>query len=228
MLNIAKQKEFLQLNYKWIKSADPQAKVILPGLLGTYSYPVSNSYTWLKNMLGAGAGSFFDVMNYHDYNSWWTLPAHYDSVKTILQNYGLNKPMWITEIGISSMNVSPITPTYSSNDEQAADVWRRLCLLWAKGAEVVFWHRGWINGDLSGWGEFGIIDVWGKSGDSAVFNITTHALTGGSFTFNTLTQFPILVEEQNSISIQNDAKETFNLSLYPNPAQNKLTVSLYA
>lgn len=152
------QRDFLKYNYRWIKQADPQAKVLLPGLLGTCcTYPMSNSFTWLKQMLAIGAGSYFDIMNYHDYNAWWTLPAHYDSVKNILTQFGLNKPIWVTETAISSVNASPITPSYSSIDQQAADVWRRICLLWAKGAEVVFWHTGWSNSDMTGWGEFGII-----------------------------------------------------------------------
>lgn len=152
------KRNFLMHNYRWIKTADPEAKVILPGLLGTCcTYPMSNSFAWLRGLLSLGGGSFFDIMNYHDYNAWWTLPAHYDSIQTILQQYGLQKPVWITETSVSSFNISPITPRYSSADEQAADVWRRICLLWAKGAEVVLWHSGWSNGNLSSWGEFGIL-----------------------------------------------------------------------
>ncbi len=153
------KRNFLMHNYRWIKTADPEAKVILPGLLGTCcTYPMSNSFSWLRGLLSLGGGSFFDIMNYHDYNAWWTLPAHYDSVQTILQQYGLQKPIWITETSVSSSNVSPITPRYASADEQAADVWRRLCLLWAKGAEVVLWHSGWSSGNLNNWGEFGILN----------------------------------------------------------------------
>lgn len=153
---IANKRDFLKYNYIWIKTADPTAKVLLPGLLGTYSYPISNSFTWLRNLLNIGGGNYFDIMNYHDYNSWWTLPAHYDSVKNILNQYSLVKPIWVTETSISSKNISPITPSYSSPNEQAADVWRRICLLWAKGAEVVLWHSNWSSNDLE-WGEFGLV-----------------------------------------------------------------------
>lgn len=160
--NALQTRNFLQYNYRWIKQADPQAQVIFPGLLGTYGFQQTSSFTWLRQLLAAGAGSTFDIMNYHDYNSWWTLPAHYDSVKTIMSTYGLsNRPIWITETSISSVNRSPITPAYSSADEQAADVWRRLTLLWSKGAQVVFWHANWSSGDLNSWGEFGLINTTG-------------------------------------------------------------------
>jgi hypothetical protein len=162
--SILAKRDFLKYNYNWIKIADPQAKVILPGLVGTCcTYPMSISFTWLRNMLNVGAGSYFDIMNYHDYNSWWTLPAHYDSVKTILNSYGIgNKPIWVTETSISSVNLSTITPSYSSVDQQAADVWRRICLLWGKGAEVVMWHTLWSNNDMQGWGEFGLLSSQGS------------------------------------------------------------------
>lgn len=138
-------------------------QVLQPGPVGAcWSYPKALSFQWLRGLLAAGGSAFFGLMNYHDYNAWWTLPAHFDSVRAILQQYQLNKPIWVTETSISSSNRSPITPAYSSPDEQAADVWRRHCLLWAKGAEVVLWHTGWSNGDLSGWGEFGLLNVQGR------------------------------------------------------------------
>lgn len=157
LLTVADKRDFLKFNYNWIKIADPTAKVLLPGLVGTCcTYPISNSFSWLRNMLNAGAGNYFDIMNYHDYNAWWTLPAHYDSVQNILNQYNLNKPIWITETSISSANTSPITPSYSSVNQQAADIWRRICLLWAKGAEVVMWHSNWSSNDPE-WGEFGLV-----------------------------------------------------------------------
>ncbi|MDQ6963521.1 MAG: hypothetical protein Q9M13_01225, partial [Mariprofundales bacterium] len=136
---------------------------LFPGLIGTYGIPFSNAINNLKILLSTGGTHCFDIMNYHDYNSWWTLPLHYDSLKAVMNNYGLNNtPIWVTETSISSVNQSPITPTYSSEDQQAADVFRRLCLLWAKGAEVVMWHSNWSSPDLNGWGEFGLLNSLGK------------------------------------------------------------------
>ena len=162
-LPMMQKRDFLQYCYNWIKQTDSNANVLLPALLGTYGYPIESGYAWLRTFLSIGGGNSFDIMNYHDYNSWWTLPLHYDSISTVLNDFGNNsKPIWITETSISSVDSSPITPDYSSVDEQAADVWRRLSLLWAKGAEVVFWHSHWSSGDLTGWGEFGLLDHWGN------------------------------------------------------------------
>ena len=40
--------------------------------------------SWLRDVLAAGGGAGFDVFNYHDYKSWWTLPTHYDQFRAIL------------------------------------------------------------------------------------------------------------------------------------------------
>ena len=152
--------DFLKMNYRWIKEIDNEAQVLLPGLVGTYGFPL-DEYTWLKDLLELGGGEAFDIMNYHDYNSWWTLPVHFDSVKAILERYGYGeKPIWVTESSVSSDPNVSITPDYASFDEQAADVWRRSAVLFASGAEVFFWHSFWSGGGE--WKEFGLLNAFGK------------------------------------------------------------------
>lgn len=57
------------------------------------------------------------------------------------------------------MNKSNIKPSYPSPDEQAADVWRRFCLLWGKGADVVLGRSNWSSNDINAWGEFGLVSI---------------------------------------------------------------------
>ncbi len=157
---------FLVSNRAWIQMEDPEAKVVLPGLIGTYGFPFSNSTNWLSALLTAGGGAGFDVANFHDYNAWWTLPQHYDMVRGVLDAAGLQGiPIWVTETGISSRAYTPITPAYSSPDGQAADVWRRLALLYGKGASLVAWHSFFsVNGapGADTWDQFGLLDHTGK------------------------------------------------------------------
>ncbi len=155
--------QFMILNDQWTKAVDPQAMVLLPGLLGTYGLPRSTPQKWLRDFLDAGGGEGFDILNYHDYNAWWTLPAHYDSLKAILDVYGYgNKPIWVTECSISSDPTVSITPEYASLDEQAADVWRRSAVLFARGVQTWFWHSFWSSGGQSEWREFGLLDAEGN------------------------------------------------------------------
>ena len=154
---------FFKYNTQWIKNNDSTAKTLLPGLVGTYGLPLNSKYAWLKLFLLSGGGDVVDIMNYHDYNSWWTLPAHFDSIRDILTQFGYSdKPIWITECSVSSDTVSNITPNYSSEDEQAADVWRRPSVLWSRGAEVVFWHCLWSSDYQSEWSHFGLLNDKGE------------------------------------------------------------------
>src|SRR6185295_69325 len=134
---------YLVTNRNWIHAIDPQAQVVLPGCLGNYGLPFTNGHAWVRqvltslNSLGAPG---FDVMNYHDYKSWWVLPYNYDGYRAVLADFNLtNMPIWITECASASTNTG-VSPPYASEDQQAADVWRRSCLLFGKGASVWFWH----------------------------------------------------------------------------------------
>ena len=84
----------------------------------------------------------FDVVNYHDYKSWWVLPADFDGYRGVLAEFNLtNMPIWVTECSSPSASNNPaFTVPYASEDQQAADVWRRSCLLFGKGVTTWFWH----------------------------------------------------------------------------------------
>lgn len=151
--------EFMQMNYLWIKQVDSHAVVVFPGLLGIYGYPFKKQLEFFQAFLRKGGRKTFDIMNYHDYNSWWTLPNHYNQVRKLLNDNQLSYiPIWVTETGISSEQTS-ISPEYSSEDAQAADIWRRITLLWGKGAELVNWHTFRSSEEpKNNWRNFGILD----------------------------------------------------------------------
>ena len=143
-----------------IRAADPSAQVVIAGELGNYGYPFENAYQWLRDVLAAGGGAGFDVFNFHDYKSWWALPAHYDQYRAILDANGLQStPIWVTETAQASVLASAnFNPAYASVDGQAADVWRRLCVLFGKGVQTVFWHSYWTGGnDTSGFQNMGLV-----------------------------------------------------------------------
>ena len=133
---------YMITNRIWIRAADPQAQVLLSGCLGGFGLPFTNNYVWLRTLLTNNGAAGFDAMNYHDYKSWWVLATNYDNYRAILNEFNLtNLPIWITECSSASTNGNPNTVVpYASEDQQAADVWRRSCLLFGKGASVWFWH----------------------------------------------------------------------------------------
>jgi len=151
---------FLIYNRTAIRAADANAQVVIAGTLGNYGYPFATAYQWLRDVLAAGGAAGFDVFNFHDYKSWWTLPTHYDQYRSILDANGLQStPIWVTETAQASvLSNSNINPAYASTDGQAADVWRRFCVLFGKGAQTVFWHSFWNNpSDPSGFRNMGLV-----------------------------------------------------------------------
>ncbi|HVU22691.1 MAG TPA: hypothetical protein VHE13_01110 [Opitutus sp.] len=151
---------FLVFNRTAIRAADPGAQVLIAGTLGNYGYPFSGAYDWLRDVLDAGGAAGFDVFNFHDYKSWWALPAHYDEFRAILDDHGLQAmPIWVTETAqASAISSANLNPAYASVDGQAADVWRRFCVLFGKGAQIVFWHSFWANpDDTSGFHDTGLV-----------------------------------------------------------------------
>jgi len=152
--------QFVEYNYRWIKEINPTVKVILPSTFGTCGLPMQGRYDWFRAIFQLGAGNFCDIIGYHDYNSWWSMPIHIDSIIGIKNSFGLNHiPLWLTESSISSTQTL-ISPPYSSIDEQAADVWRRSSIAWAKGVELFNWHSCWSS-HTTEWQEYGLLNYLG-------------------------------------------------------------------
>lgn len=100
----------LKAIYQPIHSANPNARVVFGGI--GYDGFVSNGGTFsdsfLTDVLDAGGGNYFDVMNFHYYtafrDSWKDgsrrgLPVKTDHLRQVLADYGLSKPMVLTETG---------------------------------------------------------------------------------------------------------------------------------
>ena len=136
---------YLVTNRTWIKAFDPQASVVLPGCLGSLGLPVTNGPTWLRQVftaLTALGTNGFDVVNYHDYKPWWALPVQYDAYYAVMKEFNqTNLPVWVTESASAYTNAGsgPVV-VYAGEDQQAADVWRRSCLLFGKGVSLWIWH----------------------------------------------------------------------------------------
>ena len=113
--------------YPAIKAADPQAKVVFGGIAydwwkETQGGPFSRAF--LDDVLKAGGGTHFDVMNYHFYPLFaanWTTKNNTGflekaaAIRAKLRSFGLTKPMVITEMGWHN---NPIQNPSSSDEIQ--------------------------------------------------------------------------------------------------------------
>ncbi len=89
--NAAEYYNVLKAAYEGVKQGDPSAKVVLGGLA------MPNNTTWLQQLLNLGGGAYFDIMNIHIYPAFGNYQQGITNNRSLLQQYGLYKPMWITE-----------------------------------------------------------------------------------------------------------------------------------
>ncbi|MAY80441.1 MAG: hypothetical protein CL930_06600 [Deltaproteobacteria bacterium] len=122
-----------------IRTHDPDAVILMPGMAGLSPYVLE---TWLPAFVRGAGPRGFDVVNYHFYGDWRQFEARRDRLAQALRDAGLDdKPVWLTETGsTSSMDLTVRTNYPNSENQQAADVFRRSLLAWGEGDQAVFWH----------------------------------------------------------------------------------------
>ena len=134
----------LQVAYGAIKAADPAAQVLFGGLAyDWFDGPFNRSF--LSDVLAAGGGPYFDVMNFHLYPifapvTWGStstgLMEKTAAIRAELANYGLEKPLVITEAGWYS-NADADPP--SSDQEQIARLIQFFAQGYAADIDVIVW-----------------------------------------------------------------------------------------
>lgn len=136
--------DIVKNTYEWIKAEYPEAVVLLTALAGTNSGMFYSDLEALDSLLAQGIGEYFDVGNFHYYGNIEgefeeSLEKVFDDYKMILDKYGFEKPIWVTETSTSSHEDSMLSGA-SSEKIQARHVLKRLVTFSARGAEKVFWH----------------------------------------------------------------------------------------
>jgi hypothetical protein len=130
--------------YQWIKEVQPDAVVVVTAVGGDDDDQFYAGLAAFDDLLAQGMGDYFDVANFHYYGRvegeleprW---EQRYDEYKAILDKYGVDKPIWVTETSTCSSNPSPVSG--AGNEQlQALHVVQRLVVFAAKGAEKVFWY----------------------------------------------------------------------------------------
>jgi hypothetical protein len=143
--------EMLKAVYPAVKAADPEAQVVFGGL--AYDSFTDSAFVgpfirdFFDNVLDADAGPYFDIMNVHYYpfsrhRREWTqtdssgLVEKIGVIRSKLAERGLNKPLFITEIGWHSNNIAS---NPSNEDFQARHVVQLFTQSVAVGADVAIW-----------------------------------------------------------------------------------------
>ena len=138
----------LAVAYPAVKAADPDAQLVFGGIAydwftdQTPAGPFVRSF--LTDVLDAGGGAHFDVMNFHVYPAFapnWTTkgPGLYEKtqvVRQVLRDYNLQKPIVITEAGNHS-NADGTSP--SSPAQQAGYVIKLFTQALAADVDMLTW-----------------------------------------------------------------------------------------
>jgi hypothetical protein len=139
--------QMLSVAYPAVKSASPEAQVVFGGIAYDWFEDQNGPFvrSFLDDVLAAGGGAYFDVMNFHAYPSFaphWAeqgpgLLEKTQAVREKLAEYGwADKPIFITESGWHSNN-PPQHP--SSQQIQAAYVVELFTQALAADVEVMIW-----------------------------------------------------------------------------------------
>jgi Glycosyl hydrolases family 39 len=122
-------------------AASEEVRAVDPDALMISASPYLSGY--LDAYLAAGGGDAVDIIGYHHYNT--SIEAMYgelSNVRYILEDYGIDKPLWLTEGG---------TGDPSQDENVVADAllrWNLTAI--ASGMQRAFWYT-WGQGiDLSG------------------------------------------------------------------------------
>lgn len=140
--------------YPAVKAANPDAQVLLGGLAYDWFEEQDGPYVrrFLEDVLDAGGGDYFDIMNFHGYPSFasnWTdqgpgLLEKTEYLRDLLQSYGYDKPFMITEAGWHSNN----PPNFPGSEEiQSRYVVELFVQSFAADVDVMIW---WMLYDPGG------------------------------------------------------------------------------
>ncbi|WP_144060475.1 glycosyl hydrolase [Archaeoglobus sulfaticallidus] len=115
--------ELVKATYEAVKEADSTAKVVLGGAATLDK----ESIEWWEEFYSLGGGNYFDIAGIHSYADEKD-DFNVDDLKKLLEKYGINKPIWVTEVG----------PTGEMSREDGIMFAKAAIRAFANGAEVLF------------------------------------------------------------------------------------------
>jgi hypothetical protein len=152
----------LQAAYPAVKRANPTAQVLFGGIAFDWFERQGGQFveSFFDDVLASGGGNYFDVMNFHVYplfeSNWGGgstgLIGKTAVVRQKLTNYGLVKPVVITEAGWYN-NADSIPG--SSDAEQVARLVQLMTHGFAADIKVLIWWMLWDPGD--GISDYGLV-----------------------------------------------------------------------
>ena len=124
--------ELLKSGSNAIKSGNKKARVIFSGIANTDT-------KFVDSVFSEGVSTFFDIMTVHRYNQKTFEPEllldYYVQLSEKLKKYDVDKPVWLTECGTSSVE------GWATEETQARRLPRIFLISFAFGIDKVFWYK---------------------------------------------------------------------------------------
>lgn len=128
--------KFLKIGAKAVKEADPEAKVVFPG--------IAYDPEFVLNMFrDYNLSQYFDIVNMHNYYETWhrhpieSIAQYINEVHDVVWRYGNNQALWVAEVGYSTFRKGArVSDSYSSYydyehtpEYQAIELFKTLTLI---------------------------------------------------------------------------------------------------
>jgi hypothetical protein len=158
--------KLLRTGYRAVKAVDPSATVVFPATT-YFTDAVHNRELFLKRVLDEANkdpesppnGYFFDAVGVNLYCSLDAVYRVYGIYNSILAQFQLQKPLWLTETNCPVYNDASVPEPASgriTTNEQAAYLIEAIALARAAGYQRIGWYT-MVDHDAS----TGIVDRWG-------------------------------------------------------------------
>jgi len=137
--------QLVKVAYQAVKKANPNAKIVLPGLTywwdkagGRPLYLARFMEAASKDPTAAANGDYFDIVDLHQYTNPLNIYAATKTFQRAMAAYGVSKPVWVGEANVVPMDdpINPIGPAFHATmDQQASYIIQAFALARAAGAE---------------------------------------------------------------------------------------------
>ena len=128
--------ELLKVGYRAVKEASPSMPVISGGFGGKPVDPTTGDVSlgdFTRAVFRAGGGRYMDAIGFHPYPlgpDTRPVKRAFDEVRAIRRQYGFpDKPLWVTEIGVSTSGPPQLAVTPREQGAELARLYRQIAVM---------------------------------------------------------------------------------------------------
>lgn len=213
--------KLLKTAYELAKKADPNCKISAPVVapLGAWDRK------FVERIYQLGGKNYFDVFDYHYYRNSppeLEVPNEIDDIKALMRRYGDEKPMWISETGVSS----PILEKPKSYERQAAYIVRSHLLCLAEGIQKIFYFdlQNWHDNPNESWDSYlGLVEA----GDAKKQSFYAYKNMVSEVDFKRIIgRYKGFGEGIESVLIYDESKKDFSLAIWTSKEEQRENVNV--